>query len=300
LTDPETLERFARWLRYPPEVRGRRRRRAMSEGSITVYSDSLRRYLEFLEGQEPSAENAWDWVQQLEAGGLSPRTVGRHIYALRAFFVFLGRDLDLGPPAYARHIPRWLTSQEWLMLVTRAEAPLHQKGAPVKAKERALFLRAALFVYGGAGLRLAEGLGLRRDDVNPQGYLRVMSKGGHEDLVPVEDAVLTAIREWLATHRSQWVFPGRHEREPLDRRAMQGAMRKLMKEAGLKDVRRPVHTLRHTMGADLRKRGADLRDIQQVLRHTDISTTTIYTQMANEELRQRLPRRFGPPEEAEE
>ena len=73
---------------------------------------------------------------------------------------------------------------------------------------------------------------------------------------------------------------------------MQEAIRQLVVTAGIKDIRRAVHSLCHTVGADLRKRGADIRDIQDVLRHADIGTTQIYTHMAREELRKKLPRRF--------
>ena len=66
----------------------------------------------------------------------------------------------------------------------------------------------------------------------------------------------------------------------------------LVVTTGIQDIRRAVHCLRHTVGADLRKRGADIRDIQDVLRHANISTTQLYTQMAREELRKKLPRRF--------
>ena len=73
---------------------------------------------------------------------------------------------------------------------------------------------------------------------------------------------------------------------------MQATIRWLMVAAGFKDIRWAVHSLRHTVGAGLRKRGADIRDIQEVLRHANITTTQIYTHMAREELRKKLPRRF--------
>lgn len=77
---------------------------------------------------------------------------------------------------------------------------------------------------------------------------------------------------------------------------MQSAIRKVMVDAGITNIRRAVHSLRHTVGADLRKRGADIRDIQEVLRHADIGTTQIYTQMAREDLRKKLPQRFVEPQ----
>jgi site-specific recombinase XerD len=291
----EELDRFAFFLRYPPDAR-RGRRRPKGEATIAAYLWTVRRFHRFLAGREVSQEAAEDFVRHLETAGNSPRTIGRHIYALQAYFAFKGQELELGAPAFTRRLPRWLTDEEWRRLLEHAERPLWDTKSPERAKVRALFHRAALFVYGGAGLRLSEGLGLHREDVDPRGYLRVLGKGGEEQIVPVEDAVVTAIQEWVVTHDSPWVFPSSRKKGGapghLDRRTMQAVVRDLMLGAGVKDVRRPVHTLRHTVGADLRMRGADLRDIQQVLRHSDISTTTIYTQMANEELRKKLPKRF--------
>ena len=156
------------------------------------------------------------------------------------------------------------------------------------------FHRAVLIVYGGAGLRLSEGCALRREDIDSLGYLSVLGKGGEESIVPLEDAVLEAVQDWVATHESPWVFPGRGDGHP-HARVMQAAVRDLIVRAGIRDIRRAVHSLRNTVGVDLRKRGTDIRDIQDVLCHASIGTTQIYTQMAREELREKLPTRFHPP-----
>lgn len=265
----------------------------MGDGTIGAYQYTVRRFRTFLGGRPPGQETAEAFVRELETGN-SPRSIGRHIYALRAYFAFKGLELDLGAPSFQKRLPRWLNDEEWGRLLAVAERPLWDGSLPEQARVRALFHRAALMVYGGAGLRLSEGCGLRHDDVDPLGYLKVMGKGGEEEVVPVESAVITAIEEWVATHDSPWVFPGRGGGH-LRPRTMQEAVRKLMIAARIKDVRRAVHSLRHTVGADLRKRGADIRDIQEVLRHADIGTTLVYTQMAREDLRRKLPRRFAEP-----
>ena len=110
--------------------------------------------------------------------------------------------------------------------------------------------------------------------------------------MPVEDAVVDAILAWVATRESRWVFPGRGDCHHLHPRSMQAEIRQLMVTAGVKDIRRTVHSLRHTVGADLGRRCANIRDIQDVLRHVSIGTTQIYTQMAREDPRRKLPRRF--------
>jgi site-specific recombinase XerD len=332
MTEPgagDELERFSFWLRYPANGRKpmgegtvrtylytvRRFHRflqvhlsgaGLSEGSagIAQRNESKERKVDLCGAgiSERSESNerkeraidqgtAEEFVRQLEADGNSSRSVGRHINALRAYFAFKGVVLDLGAPAFLKRLPRWLTDEEWASVLETAERPLRDKRFPDRARVKALFKRAALMVYGGAGLRLSEGCGLKREDVDPTGHLRVLSKGGQEDIVPVENAVVSAISDWVATHDSPWVFPGRGVGH-LGPRTMPAAIRQILVDAGITNIHRAVHSLRHTFGADLRKRGADIRDIQEVLRHADIGTTQIYTHMAREDLRKKLPRRF--------
>ena len=263
----------------------------MGDSTVESYLYTVRRFHRTLDRRELSQETVEEFVRDLESSGNSPRSIGRHIYALRAYFAFLGLRLDLGAPAFQKRLPRWLNQEAWARLLEVAEGPLRDQNLPERARVKVLFHRAVLMVYGGAGLRLSEGCRLQRADVDPQGYIRVLGKGGVENMVPVEDAVLDAIHEWVTNHGSPWVFPGRG-RAHLAPRSMQSVVRGLMEAAAIQDIRRAVHSLRHTVGADLRKRGADIRDIQDVLRHANISTTQLYTQMAREELRKKLPRRF--------
>lgn len=287
ITKPD-LEAFAFDLRYAPGGRGRR---AKGQKTIQAYLYTVERYLAFLHGQTPTLENVRGFVKSLE-GENGPRSVGRHIYALRAYFQHLGQTLDLGAPSYPKHLPRWLSDEEWGRVLEIVEAPLVNPKATDRARRRALFVRAALMAYGGAGLRLSEGCQLQREDLDLAGYLTVLGKGGEENIIPIEDAVLAALQDWLACHDSRWVFPGKGEDSHLHPRTMQGVIRDLLMEAGIENITRAVHMLRHTLGADLRKRGADIRDIQQVLRHSDIHSTQIYTQMSTMDLKKKLPRRL--------
>ena len=230
-------------------------------------------------------------MRTLEKDGNSPRTIALRIYALQSYFAFLGMELGVGAPSYPKPLPRWLTEEEFTAVLTEAERPLLEFDSSRAAKNRALFLRAALLLYGAAGLRLTEGCELPRENINPQGYITVRGKGGVEAIVPVEDTIISVLQEWCATHDSEYVFPGRGGGH-IHRRTMQTAIHNLYKKVGIKNIRRAVHMLRHSAGAAMRARGSSDRDIQQVLRHADISTTAIYTQMTTEDLRKRLPRRF--------
>ena len=121
---------------------------------------------------------------------------------------------------------RWLSDEEWTKLLAAAERPLWDQNLPERSRVRALFHRAVLLVYGGAGLRLSEGCALRREDVDPAGYIRALGKGGEENIVPVEDAVVDVIREWVAAQDSTWVFHGRGGGQ-LQPRSMQVTVRGL-------------------------------------------------------------------------
>jgi site-specific recombinase XerD len=286
----DEMEKFAFYLRYPPDV-GKERRRPASDRTVALYLYLTRRFLGSLGDEPPTQDAVVSFVRGLERAKSSPRTIALNVYALRAYFAFSGLgDLEVGAPAIPKRLPRWLDDAEWAKLLAEAVRPLANPNLPRRAKERALFHRAALLVYAGGGLRLSEGIGLRKEDVHPRGFLQVIGKGDIESLVPVEDAVIVAVQEWMVTHDSPWVFPGRNG-DHLNRRTMQAVIHDLMTDAGIKNIRRCVHMLRHTAGAQLRAAGADIRDIQQLLRHADISTTQIYTQMAEETLRKKLPKR---------
>ena len=170
-TPKPDLAAFSFFLRYPPERNGKRR----PKGEITVqtYLYTVERYLSFLGGLEPDQVNVRAFVESLEADN-GPRSVGRHIYALRAYFQYLDMVLDLGAPSYQQRQPRWLNDDEWRRVLETVEMPLANPNANEWNKRRALFKRAAVMVYGGAGLRLSEGCDLTRDNLDPTGYLKVM------------------------------------------------------------------------------------------------------------------------------
>ena len=215
----DEMKRFAFWLRYPP-----RGRRPMGDSTVMGYIYTVRRFHLYLNGREVSQKTMEEFLRELETSGNSPRSVGRHIYAVRVYFAFLGLRLELGAPAFQKWLPRWLTDKEWTQLLQTAERPLWEQGVPVRGRTRALFHRAVLMVYGGAGLRLSEGCALRQEDVDLAGYIRVLGKGGVENMVPVEDAVVEGIQHLLATHASPWVFPGRGDGH-LQPRPMQSVVR---------------------------------------------------------------------------
>jgi len=120
--------------------------------------------------------------------------------------------------------------------------------------------------------------------------------GGREGFVSVEDIVITALQAWIAERNgklkeSPWVFPGLNPERHITTRPIQELVKRVAKRAGLEGVH--AHTLRHSTAVGLLREGASLRQVQQVLGHRNIQTTSTYTQSAQAELRRRLPKRFS-------
>ena len=281
------LDRFRDYLRFGSDEEGPK-----GDSSIAAYTYSVQRFLDFLNGRQPDREAVLAWAKQLLDDGNGASSVNRHIAALRSWFRSRGTELKIRGMKAIRKLPRRLEPQEWQRLLATVCEPLYNKDRPEVARVKALKERAILLVYLGGGLRLSEGICLEISDVKDEGYLRVLGKGGREEMVPVEDLVLQAVKDYLGTRRDDnpYLFPGKARGTHVSKGEMGSVIRAMARRAGLVGVH--PHTLRHTAGAVLREMGADIRDIQDFLRHKDISSTQIYTQISKEALRSRLPRRL--------
>lgn len=281
------LDRFRDYLRFGSDEEGPK-----GDSSVAAYLYTVGRFLSFLNGRQPDREAVLAWAKQLLDDGNSPSSVNRHIAALRSWFRSRGQELKIRGMKAIRKLPRRLEPAEWQKLLATVCEPLYNKDRPEVARVKALKERAILLVYLGGGLRLSEGIGLAISDVKDEGYLRVLGKGAREEMVPVEDLVLQAVKDYLATRHDDnpYLFPGKARGTHISKGEMASVIRAMARRAGLVGVH--PHTLRHTAGAVLREMGADIRDIQDFLRHRDIGSTQIYTQISKEALRSRLPRRL--------
>lgn len=212
---------------------------------------------------------------------------------MKSYFRFKGQEFNLRGLKTQEHLPRYLRDKEWEKLLETATRPIYDPELPDAARRRAKKEMALLYAYCGAGLRLSEATNLLVDDIIEEGFIRVTRKGGHEDFVPVEGEVMRVLKDWLAAkgQNGRFIFSGKEQDTPMSPRTAQGIIKALCRRAGFEDVH--VHTLRHTAGYQLRKGGADERDIQDVLGHKNIQTTKIYSHLTNEDLKRRLPKRFN-------
>ena len=233
------------------------------------------------------------YVAALTARGLAASTSARRLSALRQFYRFLyaeglrGDDpsLDIDGPRLPRALPKYLSEQEvdnLLRASYRREDP------------QGLRLTALLEILYASGLRVSELVGLplaaATRDVR---YLIVRGKGGKERVVPLSDPALEAMQNYrqvrahfLASDQpSPWLFPSRGKSGHLSDRRFAQLLKELAVDCGLPPAKVSPHVLRHAFASHLLANGADLRSVQQMLGHADISTTQIYTHVLEARLK---------------
>ncbi len=237
-------------------------------------------------------------LSRLAKRGLKPASVARRLSAIRQLYRFLySEDHRSDDPAAAIEGPRRGRSLPKILSVAEVDGLLKHAHASVESQSMSERLRAArlaclLEVLYATGLRVSELVALpesaaRRD----QRMLVVRGKGGRERLVPLNNAAKRAMAEYLALReeaklgRSKWLFPSFGEAGHLTRQHFARELKALASAAGLKSAKVSPHVLRHAFASHLLQNGADLRIVQTLLGHADISTTQIYTHVLAERLK---------------
>jgi integrase/recombinase XerD len=231
------------------------------------------------------------WVAELRGAGLSPATIARRVASLRSLFrhlVLIGAAAEnpaaqLELPRRIRRLPRTLSHGEAERL----------SDAAVGTTPRALRDHALVELLYGAGLRVSEAVSLDRAGVDlDQRLVRTIGKGGKERVVPVGRQAVEALRRYLARGRPHL---DRRHRPELFLNAQGGGLtragaflilRRLAAKAGLEPERIHPHLLRHSFATHLLEGGADLRSVQEMLGHADLSTTELYTHVTDRRRRE--------------
>jgi integrase/recombinase XerD len=229
------------------------------------------------------------FIGQLRDEGLSARTVARAVHALRGMFRFAVREGHLAAdPMENIKAPRAFNALPHCLSTTQVEALLD---APDVASPLGVRDRAILEVLYATGLRVSELIGLRAGDVDLDvGLVKAFGKGRKERLVPLGSTACTWVRRYLsevraalgATDAAPLFVSNRGTR--LTRMGLWGIVRRHAVTAGVEGTLTP-HVLRHSFATHLLENGADLRALQAMLGHADISTTQIYTHISRERLR---------------
>ncbi|MBU2551903.1 MAG: site-specific tyrosine recombinase XerD [Proteobacteria bacterium] len=271
--------------------------RGLAANTVEAYGRDVRRYLEFLSdrglsGPETAGRSTvMAWLLDLDKAGIGSRSRARFLSAIKGFYVFLVREglmernpaADIEAPHRAVKLPKVLSIEEVEALLAAPDAD-----APGGLRDKAM-----LELLYATGLRVSELLDIRLGQIHMEAlYLRTMGKGSKERLVPFGDAALTWVKRYLEGARpsllgrrsSPYLFVNRRG----GRLSRQYFWRKIKDYALAAGIRRAIspHGLRHSFATHLLSRGADLRVVQTMLGHADISTTEIYTHVARERLKQ--------------
>ena len=238
-----------------------------------------------------TTEDLERWIAELRAAALSPATIARRVASARSLFrhlVLIGAvrenpAAELELPRRVRRLPRTLSPGEAERLVEAAAG----------TTPRTLRDRALVELLYGAGLRVSEAVGLDKAGVDlDQRLVRTVGKGGKERVVPVGRQALDALRRYLSRGRPHL---DRRHRPELFLNAQGGALtragaflilRRLAAKAGLEPERVHPHLLRHSFATHLLEGGADLRSVQEMLGHADLSTTELYTHVTDRRRRE--------------
>ena len=240
------------------------------------------------------------YLDALAKRGMSAATAARRLSAIRQFHKFLLHDGVRGDdptgvvegPKKGRALPKILSEADVDRLLALARERTLRQSRP-GARLAALRLHALLEVLYATGLRVSELVGLPVSAARGERRaLTVRGKGGRERMVPLTPAAGAAMAAYLAAakeagrdHRGPWLFPAAGDSGHLTRQAFARDLKGLAAEAGIATARISPHVLRHAFASHLLQNGADLRVVQQLLGHADISTTQIYTHVLEDRLR---------------
>jgi integrase/recombinase XerD len=274
--------------------------RGLSRNTLNAYRTDLFQYGEYLSAHDGDALHAnaadvADFLAELATGegrpACSAATIHRKAACLRSFYKHLRRDELIGDdPTAALSAPRRSKKLPQVLNYSEVQKLL---ASPQGSEPTALRDRALLEVMYACGLRASETIGLELGDIElREGFLRARGKGSKERLVPLGRQAIAAINGYLRGGRSKLVGD-RHEAKlfvnfrggPLTRQGLYKIVQRHARDAGLAGKMSP-HTLRHSFATHLLAGGCDLRAVQEMLGHADISTTQMYTHLSGDRLKE--------------
>jgi integrase/recombinase XerD len=280
--------------------------RAGAKNSLAAYARDLTDLSAYLASTkhrlvEASSAHLRSYLASLASRGLAAASVARRLSALRQFYRFLyaeGRRSDdpsaaIEGPKRVRPLPKVLSIEQVDRLLTQAHAALDKPDLSTLASVRAARLACLLELLYATGLRVSELIALPRSAAERRTQmLTVRGKGNRERLVPLNEPAKRAMRDYLdrlaqaARYAgSKWLFPSFGADGHLTRQHFARELKALAAAAGLAGCNVSPHVLRHAFASHLLHNGADLRVVQTLLGHADISTTQIYTHVLEDRLK---------------
>ena len=276
--------------------------RGASANTLSAYHRDLDDAAEFVGGalSAAGADHLRSYLSELANRGFSPATQARRLASLRQFFGFLyaegHRDDDptgqLIGPKKPQSLPKTLSVAEVGRLIEQADTEANAIRASSQAGLSARRMHALVEVLYATGMRVSELVSLpieiaRRDER----FFMVRGKGGRERLVPLSPAAREAMAAWLTARdgneiwsENRYLFPAGSDTGHLSRQVFARELKSLAARSGIASAKVSPHVMRHAFASHLLQNGADLLSVQQLLGHSDISTTQIYTHVMEERL----------------
>jgi integrase/recombinase XerD len=279
--------------------------RGAAVNTLASYRRDLDDYGRFLAGRgasfaEADAGTVRDYLSDLDDRGFAASSAARRLSAVRQFHQFLVSEtirLDdptgiIAGPKKGQRLPKILSEKDVERLIETAAAEARRTDLSAAGRLRALRMHALMELLYATGLRVSELVALPSSAARREvRFLTVRGKGGHERVVPLTDKAHAAASIYLIARKdtaiadSPWLFPSPADSGHLTRQAFARDLKDLAALAGIPSARVSPHVLRHAFASHLLQNGADLRVVQQLLGHADISTTQIYTHVLEERLR---------------
>ncbi|MBM6619957.1 site-specific tyrosine recombinase XerD [Bacillus suaedaesalsae] len=271
--------------------------RGLSDNTITSYKRDLKKYIQFQEEveklqsfEEVTRLHIINFLKHIKELGHSSRTIARHIASIRSFHQFLLRDravshdpsVHIETPQPERTLPKVLSMAEVEQLL---DSPSLDTAFGLRDK-------AMIEVLYATGIRVSELIGLNLGDIHlTMGFLRCIGKGNKERIIPIGRAATESLEQYMNQARGKLVGKTKtdalflnHHGNRLSRQGFWKILKRLTEVANIKKELTP-HTLRHSFATHLLENGADLRAVQEMLGHADISTTQIYTHVTKARLK---------------
>ncbi len=278
--------------------------RGLARNTIIAYREDLNTYLDFIDKSDIevlskiSKNNITNFMFAQKERGIAVNSIARRLAAIRMFHRFLTRERIvkddpstlIDSPKLWKRIPETLTLNEVEALIAQPDVRCAQ----------GIRDRAILETLYATGMRVSEAVNLKKDNVNLDiGFLRCVGKGDKERVIPLGKKAIASINKYLEAARtkflkdkeSEFLFVSRFGKK-ISRQSFWKILKKYAKLARIKKPIKP-HILRHSFATHLLEHGADLRSVQEMLGHSNISTTQIYTHINKDRLKN-IHRQFHP------
>ncbi len=272
----ECIDKYVQYLRVE---------RGLAKNTIDSYVSDIMHFFAYFGAAKVTSDDLLlsdltDYMRKQASDGLKPSTIARRLSSTRRFYLFLMREKiinfdipKIDPPRKIKKLPTFLTYDEVERLLA----------APSKKSPDGIRDQAMLEIMYGTGLRVSELVHLSLSSVNiKRGYITVIGKGDKERIIPVGDYALNALNKYLSEirihnpgRRTPYIFLNRYAK-PLSRQFFFLRIKKYALKAGIEKNISP-HTLRHSFATHMLNNGAELRAVQEMLGHSKIATTEIYT-----------------------